>query len=187
MSAFVVDFHHINALVTFALDVQASYWNPAAQERVNVTSYNAEEIGRLLLDENVRSVGHRYSGRISGEEKSAAADYAFKRYNAPLSAVQILKAVECLEYQCCETDDWESTVAWRICQSLKGYAISRLPGYDAAAWGVPSASTFSAPAAPAPARPAVDEFGPLRGSRAWYALSAGQKAAMTRKRRGARA
>lgn len=136
MSAYIVENEHINAIVTYALDKQLSFWNPRAKTRTTVTRHNAEEIGRILMDENVRSVGYRYDGEIDDDEKNAGASYSFKRFPTMLTAVEIIKACHCLSYQSCETDDWESTLARRILDAVEGHATHELPGYDAAPWGI---------------------------------------------------
>ena len=136
MSAFIVGDDHLNALLTYAVDRRISYWNPRSKERTDITSRNVEEVGRILLDENVRSVDHRYGGRIDADEKDAGARYTFQRWTARLSPVQVLKAVACLDYQSCETNDWDNTLAYRICQAIKDRAISDLPGYEAAQWEI---------------------------------------------------
>src|SRR3984893_4934512 len=95
-----------------------------------------EDVGRVLLEENVRSVLYRYGGRLGDDEKQAADSYCFAYAPRPRSPVQIIKAVHCLDYQSCETEDWETTLAWRICQALLSSTTARLPGYEAAAWEI---------------------------------------------------
>ena len=135
MSAFIVDDLHINAIVTYAVDKQLTYWNAGAREHVHVTNLNAEAIGRILMDENVRSYCARYSD-ASDDDKSAGAAYAYKVFPIPLTAAEIIKACNCLEYQSCETDDWEASLAWRILQNVKAKAVHDLPGYESAPWEI---------------------------------------------------
>ena len=135
MSAFIVTDTHVNALVTYAVDKRLSYFD--GKNRNNILAHNAEEVGRILMDENVRSVCHRYN-EASAEEKSAGASYKFERFETPLTPVEAIKACHCLEYQSCETDDWEGTIAWRILQAIISHASHNLPGYDKAPWGIDS-------------------------------------------------
>jgi hypothetical protein len=79
---------------------------------------------------------YRYGGRLGDDEKQAADSYCFAYAPRPRSPVQIIKAVHCLDYQSCETEDWETTLAWRICQALLSSTTARLPGYEAAAWEI---------------------------------------------------
>jgi hypothetical protein len=136
MSAYIVSDTHISALVTWAASLQVSFY--FANQRTNITWQNAEEIGRALLDENVRSVGHRYEGRIDSEEKNAAASYKFVRFDTPLEIAEVIKACHCLDYQSCETDDWKDSKAYAILQAIEDKAITRIPGYERAPWGIDS-------------------------------------------------
>ena len=129
MSAFIVSETHIDALVTYAVDRKVSFY--FAHVRTEITAHNAEEIGRVLINENVRSVNHRYR-----ENKSMA--YRFKRFNTPLTAVEAIKACHCLDYQSCETDDWESTKAFSVLRAIEASAMRSLPGYEKAPWGIDS-------------------------------------------------
>lgn len=135
MSAFIVDDIHINAMVSYAIEHRIRFWNPTAKDSVEITTFNAEEIGRILLDENVRSVCHRYSD-IENDVKDTAAGYVFKYFATPLTAVEALKACHCLDYQCCETDDWKTTLACRIVATIESHAARRVPSYDAAPWNI---------------------------------------------------
>lgn len=140
MSAFIVSHDHIDAIVTYAAFSRVSFWNPEAKTRTEITMTNAEEIGRMLLHENERSVRGRYPddgpGELPGTVGEDAATYRFRVWQRPLKPVEVIKAVKCLEYQSCEHRGWESSLAWRICQSVKDHAINRLPGYDDAAWEI---------------------------------------------------
>ena len=100
------------------------------------TARNAEEIGRILLDENVRSVAHRYNNRINDGERNAGAIYAYRPFATPLAPVEFLKACKCLEFQSCETDDYETTVAYRIIRACIDSVARDLPGYESAPWEV---------------------------------------------------
>lgn len=135
MSAFICSDTHINALVTYAASNHISYYNPLTQGHTEVTAHNAEEIGRILMDENVRSVCCRYPD-ADNDQKSAGAAYRYKRFATPLTAVEAMKACHCLNYQSCETDDWESSLAWRILQAIESHAAHHVPGYDKAPWGI---------------------------------------------------
>jgi hypothetical protein len=124
MSAFIVGNDHIDALMTYCIDNRVSFWN--GTDRVDITSDNAEEIGRILLDENVKSVHYRYEGRIEPDEKNAAADYGFRRFG-PIEPLKAIWGVRCLEYQSCEHPEWENSIAWRISQAIIHEAIRHIP------------------------------------------------------------
>ena len=129
MSAFICDDMHINAIVTYAVDKQVSIYEEG-NGHTYITDANAEEIGRTLLSENVRSVNHRYN------ESEDAGDYKFERFETPLTAVEAIKACNCLDYQSCETDDWKTTRACAILNAVIAKAHNDLPGYDNAPWEI---------------------------------------------------
>lgn len=142
MSAYVVDKAHIDALVKAALGQRQDfrYWHNEEHKRVD--SNNAEEIGAMLWNENVRSVSYRYPsdsleslpGRIDSPWLTPYT-YSFMRtpYREP---VAVLKAIDCYEYQSCETPDWEQSEAFAFCRALRRHVIGRLPGYDEADWSI---------------------------------------------------
>jgi len=140
MSAFVVGHAHIDALLTWSIDNQVNYYvspfhagNPGGL-RVTITDANASEVGRILLDENERSVRYRYpeckDDDLPGTIGESSSNYEFRRWNSPLAALSILKACDCLDYQCCETDTWEQSLAWAVLHDIRTFAVRRLPGYD---------------------------------------------------------
>jgi hypothetical protein len=139
MSAYIVSHDHIDGLLSFALD-QVSYYVPTIDRRIEITLDNAEEIGRILLTENERSVYFRYRDLNAskpglskpGTDGQDAENYSFRPW--PLSRrpqpIEILKACECFDYQACETDDYEQSIAWRIIDAIRHGAIRKLPGYE---------------------------------------------------------
>lgn len=136
MSAFLVEDDHIDAIMTYAARKGVSYrWQG---ERVLITRHNAEEVGRELMAQNERSVMHRYPG---DDVTDAAARYRFRPLDelllmaAPRAGAWIVKACDCLEYQSCETDDYETTLAHVITAAIHSAAVSDLPTYDAP-WGI---------------------------------------------------
>lgn len=86
--------------------------------------------------------------KILHAENAASVDYCYARKtNYPcgldpratlnISAVQIIKACNCYAYQACEHSAWESSFAKQLVDAIRCVAISNLPGYEMAAWGVP--------------------------------------------------
>jgi hypothetical protein len=128
MSAFVVPNDHIDALLTFAI-APYTYGNVSYLvngSRIEINRQNVSEIGRILLDENERSVCHRYNDKAD----DTAASYRFKAWPFTPIAVSILKACDCFDYQACETDDYEQSVAHAIIDAIRKRAMRRVPGYD---------------------------------------------------------
>lgn len=105
-----------------------SEWDRRFRE---LRSDNADEVGRMLWQENHRSVSYRYS------EAQVCREYVFvQRLPRPLDPVAVLKAAKCYEYQSEECADWRDTEAHEFIESLRSAAIAALPGYEMAAWEV---------------------------------------------------
>ena len=141
MSAFVVDKSHINAMVTLALlKPYGSYFRfHHGAERIEVTHENADEIGQILLDENVKSVMHRYEdSTITELPGSVNAQWLIPFKYSPMckipDAVEAIKLIQCFEYQSCEHPEWEQSKAKAFCEALTRNQFRRLPGYDDAPW-----------------------------------------------------
>ena len=128
MSAFTVTNTHINALVRYASrhDISVFYGNPTM--RLNASGHE-QEVAQLLLDENIKSVNYRYSETETG----------FIEYDrgAPiLSAIQAIKAAQCLRYQSCEHPTYEGSIAELLVKAIISDAIPRLEGYNEAQWAI---------------------------------------------------
>lgn len=129
MSAFVVPDAHINALVTFGSKHDARFIHNRVRRAIKG---NEAEIASLLYIANVESVNHRY--REDGES------VGFKFRPDPnvsrRTAVQILAACACFDYQACEVDHYEETIGHAIIQAIRTAACRRVPGYESAGWTI---------------------------------------------------
>lgn len=137
MSAFVVDPYHVAYLHTYAIKRDA---------------WDSDEPATTMFNECIRSVMHRYPqdaegdlpGRI-GYTTRLPEDHRWALVmNESFEPGRVLAALACLNYQSCETGDWEQTPAYAYVQQLKrlafedagiqpstDYAIySKLPGYS---------------------------------------------------------
>lgn len=133
MSAFIVSDTHINSLVRYAArhNVRVFHSNPMRMFKVQE---NEQETARLLLDENVKSVNSRYR---DNETMSITYDRA-----APiLTAIQAIKAAQCLRYQSCEHSDYEDSIAFKLIEAIITDAIPRLEGYESAQWAIADKAT----------------------------------------------
>lgn len=129
MSAFVVSKKHLATIVNFA--VQHATW--LDDHRANEADFS--HIYKTLAEENVRSVCARYKG----DKPSEYADFlrpTLKGKTPPVSPVTILKLCDCLDYQSCETDDWESTAACKLLRRIRAEAVRLIPGYEEAPWAI---------------------------------------------------
>lgn len=128
MSAFIVSDTHINALVRYASrhNVRAFYGNPLAMFQVKDNEQAAAE---LLLAENVKSVNYRY-------RDNEVMSITYDRGAPILTAIQAIKAAQCLRYQSCEHSDYEDSIAFKLIEAIIADAIPRLDGYESAQWGI---------------------------------------------------
>ena len=128
MSAFIVSDTHINALVRYASrhNVRAFYSNPLAMFQVKDNEQVAAE---LLLAENVKSVNFRY-------RDNEVMSITYDRGAPILTAIQAIKAAQCLRYQSCECDDFEESIAFKLIEAIITDAIPRLNGYESAQWAI---------------------------------------------------
>lgn len=140
MSAYICNPEHIGILAAYATLNGHSVWNNG--DRI----LTAQDTAKELAKENIRSVATRYPDDKDGQRPGpclldadileAAAIYAahFIKHPQKPKPVQVLKLVQSLDYQSCETDDWKDTLAYRQLQWITSHAISTFPGYDDAAW-----------------------------------------------------
>lgn len=134
MNAFLVSKKHIDFLVSAAY-----LWGRTDLRRYLPREYankdvDASDVGRLLWTENLASVAHRYGPQLDAPHTE---NYRHQiDLSAPNRAVEVIKSIQCLEYQSCEHDGWESSAAHCFLQNLKSEAIRNLPGYDKAPWGL---------------------------------------------------
>lgn len=129
MSAFVVSKKHIAVLANFAVAKKVWLGDRSAGPQ------DFEYVYKTLAEENVRSVCHRYAA----EKPEAYADFlrpTGRRALVISDPVAVLKLCQCLDYQSCETDDWQETRACSLLKNIISAAIDALPGYDEAPWAV---------------------------------------------------
>ena len=157
MSAFICGPDHFKVLAIFAAHRSRGSWrvdpryikglDPEGLYALRgLENLNDNELASLYADvlfrENIRSVRARYPNdkldelpgpndlpahiTITGRDQCIAA--------LRLKPVQVLKMLDCLEYQSCETENWEKTVAHTLLQDIRRAAIRQLPGYDDAPW-----------------------------------------------------
>ena len=112
------------------------------RQRGDGSFYRANFESGMLVAENLRSVRFRYEdvkddleGLPGPIERDFIRAYTFER-TQDMATVAILKALDCYEYQSCETDDWPQSEAFAFCDSLGGSLVHRLPGYDDAPWEI---------------------------------------------------
>jgi len=130
MSCFNVPEYHVRALISWGLDHGVpSPFAPRVQFE-------------LLAAANGRAVAERYR---EPRETMPTWDHVD---TSEFSPVQIVKAVDCIEYQCSNWTGWPGSDAETLARDLRAAALRRIPGgdlgtfagtrtlngYDAAAW-----------------------------------------------------
>jgi hypothetical protein len=116
------------------------YWDFIAEHRRSSRDIDPDALGQLLVNENVRSVLHRYPEAIDSGEVPGPAEhywerlYRFRRRRYRPTAVEALKAVRCYVYQACEHDEWETSEAKQFCDALAWTLVRSLAGYEEAPW-----------------------------------------------------
>ena len=150
MSAYVVEREHISYLVAAAESrkIGCPYgghfsWYHKNKGRTELNG-NSVEVGQMLWDECVKSVSYRYpDDDITSLPGPIGEDFIFKKKDLNrlffhnFDPVQVLKSCSCYAYQSCEHPQWEESEAFSFIEALKDYAVSALPGYEEAEWGVP--------------------------------------------------
>lgn len=148
MSAFIVSRRHIDVLVSgaeMAVGTRGGYLLTWQTERGTWRrfpgSVSADELGRLLWAENLKSVAARYPSDQDGERPGPigfrdadVATYVASSARRRRPLVEVLKALDCYEYQACESEGWATSEAFAVCQQIRRRLITWLPGYDAAPW-----------------------------------------------------
>lgn len=149
MSAYVVNLDHIAYLVQAGTSCRLGFtrgvlrWHWGLDRRGPVPSSavlragdleQAQRVGQMLWDENVKSVEYRYPDSAGlcdcRYPETVPRFYTF----AP---VQVLKACDCYVYQSCEHEGWTVSEAKAYIDALQIHAWQALPGYEEAEWGAP--------------------------------------------------
>lgn len=137
MSAFVVDPYHVAYLHTYA--VKHGLWDD-------------DEPATTMFNECVRSVMYRYPQDAEGDLPGRIGYTTRLRDDHRWALIagetfepgRVIAAVHCLDYQSCETPDWESTPAYGYLQAIQRHVYaaagipidapydvySKVPGYE---------------------------------------------------------
>lgn len=120
MSAYIVSKQHIDKIVDY---VYNHHIDDCSEYKTK------DELGQLLLEENIRSVNYRYN------ERNRLVKYQYEPPAIGLTCVEFLKFLRCLDYQACERPSYTRSQVHRILRNLAFRAVCNLPGYDDAPWG----------------------------------------------------
>ena len=126
MSAFIVNKKHIDYIMTAWQNSQNQYYNNS--DKNYYTNLQAEQDGQMLWAENFLSVNFRY------KESDHSPAYKFERINEKINYLQALKFVHCLDYQACETDDYNESKAYKLLLKMAWNLTCMIPEYDGLQW-----------------------------------------------------
>lgn len=134
MSAFMCTDEHISAIIEYGALVGCAMY-PNGLPSVSFKG-NEKFLAQELKNANIRSLNERYDEELT-LEKVRFVQRAESEWAAfPYDAVQIVKLCDSFNYQACEVNDYESTDAYRIVQTVKDWAARRVDGYEEAAWAI---------------------------------------------------
>ena len=127
MSAFIVSNTH-------AMAVAASYvHNVALGNHRQPTHAEVVEVAKIIMKANIVSVNHRYN------QKTRMTTFNGTSYNPSLSDTQILKLIDCIDYQSCDVSSWRKSKAKSILDQLTINLLSKLinsKSYDTCSWTI---------------------------------------------------
>lgn len=134
MSAYLCSNKHISAIVRSAIpgsghNTFSFYWKRPGDDREARYEMKRDELGKMLFDENIRSLKARY-----GDEEESSG-FKMEEVERP-DAINGLKLCNGYAYQSCESDDWMQTKAFAALLAIKEKLIRELPGYDDAEWSL---------------------------------------------------
>lgn len=126
MSSFIVSENHLNTILSYVNSEQAN--NPYLGQ------YNYEDlsrIGQMFSDENQKGYADRYNQDIGMPE------FIYKPINTSnVTPMQFIKLLDCLDYQCNESDDYESTETHKLIERWRKVTYKNLPEYRNAKWDI---------------------------------------------------
>lgn len=129
MSAYIVSDNHINVLVSWFVDYRKDnqLWYELNGNYGYMGIEQAEEVANCLYNQNVRSVNDRYTEQTGNES------YQFKyitNAKQAYSLAEIAGAIDGLEYQSCESDDYHQTDAYKILTSMRKDLLRKVQERD---------------------------------------------------------
>jgi hypothetical protein len=129
MSAYIVSDNHINVIVSWFMDYRKD--NQLWYELNGNFGYMGDEaaprVAGCLYNQNVRSVNARYTEQTGNE------GYIFTKISnakEAYSLAEIAGALDGLEYQSCESDDYHTTDAYKIITSMRKDLLKRVQERD---------------------------------------------------------
>lgn len=125
MSAYLVSDNHMDVLVNYFIDNRTMHqlWTRLNGEYQYLTEDNAHILAHILYTENVRSVNNRY------DEENSDEAYEFKRLKyvkQTYSVAEMAGALDCLEYQSCDREDYLDSEAWYNLCNMRKHLLKKI-------------------------------------------------------------
>ena len=121
---------------------------------VYLDATDAGDVGQMLVDANLSSILTRYPDCVTQPENMPGPSdayymrpYRFERPPAQLTALELLSAIACYEYQACETENWEASKAKAFCDAMQDHLVRLIPGYSSGPWEITAEYYRTRPAA----------------------------------------
>lgn len=150
MSAWMVSDAHVTAMISCAVALfrnsdyhsEFSLGNGKTAARHALDAAELTELGKLLLQENAKSLDSRYPGATGSSNgdmyhQEDIDSYVYMRdaYAAGQDVGFLGKLISCYAYQSCEHDGWETSEAKKWCDWAQELGLTVLPSYKRAPWG----------------------------------------------------
>ena len=127
MSAFIVSNTH-------AMAVAASYvHNVELNNRRQPTQPEVVDVAKIIMKANIASVNYRYN------EKTRMTAFNKTPFDLSLSDTQILKLIDCIDYQSGEVSTWHKSKAKRMLDQLSLNLLTKQiksKEYDDCLWAI---------------------------------------------------
>lgn len=134
MSAWIVTDEHIRVLLWAGLEGypprSGNFTWYFEGKWHTLTQTTAPQVGAMLKRQNGASVNYRYCENKGYRYTHGAPAWTGWGHGA------VLKAIDCYDYQSCETADWSQTSAAAFCGALRDKIGTRLSDYADAPWGI---------------------------------------------------
>jgi len=130
MSAFMCSDLHILSLLRFAETSRYGVYYTHNGIRRKLEDGALDRAAKVLHAANASSVNYRYAHNTVVQEP-----LSYRRVPL-LDALTVIKLCHRYAYQSGEHDSWSISEAKFIVDAIMSSATTRLPGYDAAPWGI---------------------------------------------------
>ena len=127
MSVFLVNENHINTIVSYFItpvtDNKLQVKVNGQWKAISLEDGSADALAKVLWDENAQSVANRYNEKIELKEYKFQ---FFPEVHRAYSAGEIAKALDCLEYQSCESEGFSQSEAREIILAMRKHLLREI-------------------------------------------------------------